>query len=86
MKKERIYEKFLNFGIGSVYFILKILKKIIEEIEEEGEKHSELIENIKQKIVKFEKIPKNLIIEFLKSCNFVTKQDLEKFKVEIKNG
>ncbi|MCM8811002.1 MAG: hypothetical protein NC917_05075 [Candidatus Omnitrophica bacterium] len=85
MKDEKIYDKFLNFGIGSTYFIIKKLKKIVEEIEKEGKEHSELIEDIKEKILKLIKMPKNLIIEFVKSCDFITKQDLEKFKQDIKN-
>ncbi|MCM8785948.1 MAG: hypothetical protein NC827_02845 [Candidatus Omnitrophica bacterium] len=86
MKEGKIYEKFLNLGVGSAYFLVKNLKKIMEEIEKEGKEHSELLENIKGKISKLIKMPKNLIIEFLKSCDFITKEDLEKFKQDIKNG
>ncbi|MGB9677525.1 MAG: hypothetical protein ACPLZ9_02805, partial [Candidatus Ratteibacteria bacterium] len=61
-------------------------KGVEKEIEKEGNEHAESIEKIKREIVKFVKIPKNLIIEFLKSCDFITKEDFEKFKEEIKNG
>jgi hypothetical protein len=86
MKNEKIYEKVLIFGIGSFYFIYKNLKKIIEEIKKEGTEHAELIEKMEKEILKLVKVPRTFIIEFLKSCNFITKEDLEKFKEEIKNG
>ncbi|HOK56431.1 MAG TPA: hypothetical protein PKV21_03400 [bacterium] len=86
MKNEKIFEKFLIFGIGSIYFIGENLKRIMKEIEKEGNEHAESIEKIKKEILKFIKMPKNLIVEFLKSCDFITKEDLEKFKEDIKNG
>jgi prefoldin subunit 5 len=86
MKEEKIFEKFINLGIGSFYYLEKNFKKLIEEIEKEGMEHSDDIEKVKEEIVKFLKMPKKLLKEFLKSCDFVTKEDFEKFKENFKNG
>jgi polyhydroxyalkanoate synthesis regulator phasin len=86
MKEEKIFEKFINLGIGSFYYFKKNLKKLIDEIEKEGMEHSDDIEKVKEEIVKFLKMPKKLLKEFLKSCDFVTKEDFEKFKENFKNG
>lgn len=80
------FEKFLNFGFGFFYYLKKNFKKFLEEIEKEGEKHSKEIENVKKEIFKFGKIPKKLIYQLIKSCGFITKEEFEKFKQEIKNG
>ncbi|MCM8771995.1 MAG: hypothetical protein NC922_02800 [Candidatus Omnitrophica bacterium] len=81
-----ISKKLLNLGIGSIYFFKEKLKKIIEEIEDKGKKHSEDLENLKKEIVKICKIPKGILRELIKSIGFVTKEELEKLKDEIKNG
>lgn len=86
MKIERDFEKFLNFGFGCFYYLKKNLKKLFEEIEKEGEEHSEEIEKIKKELIKFGKIPKKLIYHIIKSFGFITKEDLEKTIQEIKNG
>jgi len=86
MKKENIFEKFINLGIGSFYYFKKNFKKFMDEIEKESMEHSDKIEKAKEEIAKFLKIPKKLLKEFLKSCDFVTKEDFEKFKENFKNG
>lgn len=86
MKEEKIFEKIITFSIGSFYFLEKNFKKLLQEIEEEGQKHTNDFENIKKGILKLIKIPKNLLVDFLKSCDFITKEDIKKFIEEMKNG
>lgn len=87
MKEKQYFEKFLNFCYGSLFYLSKNFKKIFEEIEKEGKVHSEDIEKIKKIMLKVLKLPRSLFIEFLKSCGFVTKEEIEKiFKGEEKNG
>ncbi|MCX7917269.1 MAG: hypothetical protein N2589_03990 [bacterium] len=86
MEDKKFTNKFLNFGIGSFYFLKKNFRKIIQNIEEEGYQHTEDLERIKKEVIKIFKIPKVFVKEILKKCDFITKEDLEKFKEEIKNG
>lgn len=86
MKRENICERFLNFGVGAFYYLKKNFKRIIEEIENEGKEHSKDFEDVKKEISKLSKIPKKIIGNFIKSFGFVTKDEFEKFKEEIKNG
>lgn len=86
MRQENIFEKFLNFGIGTIFYLKKNFKKIIDEIENESRNHSEELEKVKDEFIKILKAPKKLFENFIKSCGFVTKEDLEKIKEEIKNG
>ncbi len=82
----KLSEKFLNFGVGSFYYFKERMKNVMEEIERKGEEHSKDLENFKKEIVNFAKIPKKLFEDFIKSCGFITKEDFEKFKEEMKNG
>ncbi|MCS7179928.1 MAG: hypothetical protein NZ891_01045 [bacterium] len=86
MEDKKFMNKFLNFSIGSFYFLKKNFRKIIQDIEEEGYQHTEDLERIKKEVIKIFKIPKVFVKEILKKCDFITKEDLEKFKEEIKNG
>ncbi|MCM8818761.1 MAG: hypothetical protein NC915_04730 [Candidatus Omnitrophica bacterium] len=82
---KKINEKVLNFGIGSFYYIKDKFKNILEEIEKKGEQHSHDFEVLKKEVDKLFNIPKKLFKEFIKSCGFITKEDFEKYKEEIKN-
>lgn len=83
---KKINEKVLNFSIGSFYYMKDKLKDILMEIEKKGEEHSQDFEVLKKELVKLFHIPKKLFEDFIKSCGFITKEDFEKFKEEIKNG
>ena len=86
MRKDKIFDKFINLSIGSFYYFKKNLKKLIEEIEKEGMEHSDDIEGLKEEIIRFLRLPKKLLKEFFKKCDFVTKEDFEKLKEDLKNG
>ncbi len=83
---KKLSKKFLNFGIGSFYYFKDKLKVVIEEIEKRGEEHSHDMEKFNKEISKLLKVPKKLFENFIKSCGFITKEDFERFKEEIKNG
>ncbi|MGC8977107.1 MAG: hypothetical protein ACP5OB_05725 [Candidatus Ratteibacteria bacterium] len=82
MEKKKLTEKFLNLSIGTFFYF----KKIVDEIEKEGKEHSNDLGKIKAEIEKLLKIPKKLFENFMKSCGFITRDEFEKLKEEIKNG